>query len=268
MARRRDIPVRELAARRHGNRQHLRALVIGFVAGMGGGLVSLGGGSLIVPLLTGWAGLDQLDARGTALAVSIVSALTGTIVYARAGEIDWRIVVWTGLVAMIVAPLAVRFSAGWSTRVLKLAFGVVVTIGGAILIAKSVFPMHGFATAWPIPFLALTGGITGLVAGVVGVSGGPVLTPLFVFGLAVPQQLAQGCSLAARLPSSLSGSWQNWRQRNIELAMLPGLAAGAIAGGVAGGHLALALPSGALRLVFGAALMLLGIAYMRGGRRT
>ncbi len=250
------------------SRRQLKAVAIGFIAGMGGGLVSLGGGTLVVPLLTGWVKLDQLNARGTALAVSIVSALTGTVVYARAGQVDWEIVLWTGLAAMVTAPLAVRLSVHWSTRALRTAFGIVVTIGGLILIGKSLFVMHGFARSWPVPFMALTGTITGVVAGLVGVSGGPVLAPMFVLGLAVPQQLAQGCSLAARLPSSLSGSWQNWRQRNIDVTLLPGLVVGAVTGGIVGGRIALALPGATLRIVFGVALVLLGVAYSRGGRRA
>ncbi len=102
----------------------------------------------------------------------------------------------------------------------------------------------------------------GGVAGVVGISGGPVLAPLFVLGLGIPQQLAQGCSLLARLPATLSGSWANWKQGNICKALVLPLAIGALLGALAGSHLALALPEVGLRTFFGVLLILLGLHYL------
>ena len=44
-----------------------KSFVIGTIAGVGGGLMSLGGGTLVIPLLMGWLGLTPLQARGTAI---------------------------------------------------------------------------------------------------------------------------------------------------------------------------------------------------------
>lgn len=46
-----------------GRRLFWLSIGIGLVAGFGGGLVSLGGGTLIIPLLMGLAELDPLQAR-------------------------------------------------------------------------------------------------------------------------------------------------------------------------------------------------------------
>lgn len=248
--------------------KHFQAAMIGLVAGFGGGLMSLGGGTLIVPLLTGWAKLSQLDARGTALLVSIISAFTGTIVYALDAQVNWWVVLWTGSAALVTAPVAVHVSRHWSTGVLRSAFGIVASMGGILLIIKGMLLSHGFVPAPLVtPFLICVGVLTGAVAGVVGISGGPVLAPLFVFGLGMPQQLAQGCSLAARLPSSISGSMQNFRHNNIRLRMLPGLAVGAVGGAVVGSKLALLLPEDTLRTLFGVLLIILGVFYSWSGWR-
>lgn len=230
--------------------------------------MSLGGGTLIVPLLTGWAKLSQLDARGTALLVSIISALTGAIVYALHGQVHWLVVLWTGGAALITAPVAVHVSRHWSTGVLRTAFGIVVTLGGVLLILKGLLLSQGFVPpSLETPFLVFVGVLTGFAAGVVGISGGPVLAPMFVFGLGMTQQLAQGCSLAARLPSSISGSFQNFRHNNIRFHMLPGLAVGAISGAIIGSKLALFLPEGILRTLFGIFLIVLGLLYSWSGWR-
>lgn len=62
-------------------------LVIGGGAGSLAGLLGVGGGLLIVPLLVLSAGLTQHVAQGTSLAALILTGVTGTLVYARHGHI-------------------------------------------------------------------------------------------------------------------------------------------------------------------------------------
>jgi hypothetical protein len=80
------------------------------------------------------------------------------------------------------------------------------------------------------PFLIGLGVIEGLAAGIVGISGGPILAPQLVLGLGMPQHLAQGCWLAARLPPVLAGTLENAREGNILIILVPGLLLGAFAG--------------------------------------
>ena len=247
-------------------------LGIGVVAGVGGGLMSLGGGTLVIPLLMSWAGLTPLHARGTAILVSVFSAAIGTLIYASRGQVDLEIVLWVAIPAFIITPLAAAWSERLPANALKREFGFVITLGGLLVIVHDYLP-----TAFTIPpndyhaYLLGVGVIEGLVAGVIGISGGPILAPLFVLGLGLPQQLAQGCSLAARLPATLSGSWENWRLGNICKPMIIPLAIGALAGATAGSHLALGLPEAHLRSLFGVFLILLGLHYLlrhrHGSRR-
>jgi uncharacterized membrane protein YfcA len=121
--------------------------------------------------------------------------------------------------------------------------------------------------AWQTGYLLLVGVIGGTIAGITGISGGPVFAPLFVLGLGMPQQLAQGCSLASRLPAVLSASWENWRLGNVHLRLVPGLALGAVVGAWAGSRVALWLPEQALRTLFGLLLIGLGLHYLLQTRR-
>jgi len=239
------------------------SLGIGLVAGFGGGLVSLGGGTLIIPLLMGFAELDPLQARGTALAVAVITAAVGSAVYAHGGAVEWNVALWVAVPSMIIAPIAAYGSERLPRNELRAVFGLVVGVGGVLLIVKDLWAVQGFVHGWERSYLLLVGVLEGLVAGVVGVSGGPVLAPLFVFGLGMPQQLAQGCSPAARIPATITGVWENWRLGNIVTSLLVGLVPGAIVGAVLGGRLALVLPAHALRTVFGAFLILLGGHYLR-----
>ena len=241
----------------------MRLLISGLVTGLGGGLASLGGGTLLIPLLTSWVGMDQLEARGTAMGAAIFSATIGSLLYGLHGSVDWRTLWLTGIPAMIVAPLAARFSDHWSQRLLRRLFGVVVLCGAVVLIFKD-GSYTDFAAGWPVLWLILVGIIAGLVAGVVGVSGGPVLAPLFVFGLGVSQALAQGSSLLARIPQIFSSVWENHREGNVRWRTLPYLGAGMIAGTISGSLLALHLPDRKLRWIFAVLLFLLGLYQIFG----
>ncbi len=241
----------------------IKGLAIGTIAGFGGGLISLGGGTLVIPLLMSWLYLTPLQARGSAILLSVFSAASGSLLYGLRGQVDFEIVLWVAIPSFVITPIAAIWSEKFSAQRLKQIFGVVIMFGGLLVIFRHQLPAH-----WIISnngfyaYLLAIGILEGLVAGVVGISGGPVLTPLFVIGLGLPQQLAQGCSLAARLPATISGSWENWKLGNIVQPLILPLAAGALVGTLLGGHLALSVSESSLRTFFGSILIVLGVHYL------
>ncbi len=245
--------------------QNIKCLIIGLSAGLGGGLVSLGGGTLVIPMLMGWLGLSPLAARGTALTVSLFAATMAGLVYARHGMIDLHVILWVALPSLLITPLAAAWSENWSAAKLKAGFGIVVILGGLMVIFRNYISTGVLIPAnLQIPYLLGVGVIEGLVAGIIGISGGPILAPLFIIGLGMPQQLAQGCSLLARLPAVLSGVGENWSLGNVHFALVPSLALGALIGAWFGSKLALSLPEHGLRIAFGSLLILLGLHYLHG----
>jgi uncharacterized membrane protein YfcA len=243
----------------------LQGLVIGVIAGFGGGFISLGGGTLAIPLLMGWANLTPFQARGTALATALFSATMGTWVYSEDKQVDWATVWLVALPALFVAPLTAslteRFHSGWLRRL----FGLVIVFGAVTLLLRDELPSLVLITdSFRVPYLLGVGIVEGLVAGSVGVSGGPILAPLLALGLGMPQQLAQGCSLAARLPAVAGSLAENIGHHHISWPLIPGLAAGSVAASWLGGRTALALPEQHLRQIFSLVLLLLGLYYLRG----
>lgn len=78
--------------------------------------------------------------------------------------------------------------------------------------------------------LAIIAGIVvGTLSGLIGIGGGVLLVPIMVIGFGLAQQLAQGTSLAAILPTSIVAAATHYRAGNLELraALLMG-ATGAI----------------------------------------
>lgn len=61
---------------------------MGFFAGLSG----VGGGALLVPLLTGYLRLPQHTAHGTSLIVVIFAAAAAAAGYIWRGDVDWALV--------------------------------------------------------------------------------------------------------------------------------------------------------------------------------
>ncbi len=82
--------------------------------------------------------------------------------------------------------------------------------------------------------LSALGFAVGVIAGLFGVGGGFLLVPLMNVVLGIPMEIAAGSATCYIIGTSSSGIVRHWQNRNIELKAAVYLAAGSIAGAVAG----------------------------------
>ncbi|HJW08009.1 MAG TPA: sulfite exporter TauE/SafE family protein [Holophagaceae bacterium] len=100
----------------------LPGLVTGLAGGAASGLLGIGGGVLIIPLLMTWLGYSQRQATATSLAVMLPPiGLPGVLVYAKAqGGLPWVLLVGVALGfaagAGLGARIATRLHGAWLTR--------------------------------------------------------------------------------------------------------------------------------------------------------
>jgi uncharacterized membrane protein YfcA len=78
-------------------------LVLGFAAGMAGGLLGVGGGILFVPAQVVFAHLSQLEAIATSLVAIVLVAVVGTARQREYGNVRLR----DGLLIGVLSPLGV-----------------------------------------------------------------------------------------------------------------------------------------------------------------
>jgi uncharacterized membrane protein YfcA len=64
-------------------------LATGCVAGLASGLLGIGGGTIVTPLLAVATGLPQLSVLGTSLCGMVPPALVGLLQHHRLGNVDW-----------------------------------------------------------------------------------------------------------------------------------------------------------------------------------
>lgn len=245
------------------------AAAIGGLSGLAAGLLGVGGGFVIVPLLTGWARFEQRRASGTSLAAIVPIALVGAAAYyLRTPPEIHGTVALTLIVGSAAGAVAGSLAAGRAPqRGLEVLVAVLLAGVGLYEIFLALTGRSlGSAGAAGSSFsaeqyvLLLLGGVAiGVVSGLAGIGGGIFIVPMLVVGFGLTQRVAQGTSLVAILPTAAIGAWIHHREGNVSLsaaAIIAGVGAPAV---VVGATLAYWLPQRALVGAFGAFLVLAAI---------
>jgi uncharacterized membrane protein YfcA len=238
---------------------------IGLSAGIFGGLVGLGGGVLMVPLMVGIKKLGQHKAHGTSLVALVFTGLVGASTYALHNAVD----VWAAALLSIAALWPARCGAKYCHELpelkLKRAFGVFLLFVSLFMLLKQYLPSYPYTDMGVSKMLILliTGAVTGFFSGLMGVGGGPLMIVGMVLLAGFDQHTAQGSSLLAMVPGGAVGAYTHWRLGNVEAGLLKGLIPGIIVGTYAGGSCAHLLPESALRIIFAAVLIWTGIRYLK-----
>ena len=110
-----------------------RLIAIGAITGFYSGFLGLGGGFVLIPLLTRWLAFDIKRAIATSLLAITILAVPGTVAHGLLGNIDWRI---AGGLAVGVIPgaiLGARVTLGSAERTVRLAFAALLLAVGTWL---------------------------------------------------------------------------------------------------------------------------------------
>ena len=114
-----------------------RLLGIGIAGGVLSGLLGVGGGVIMVPLLVIWAGYGQRDAHALSLGAIIPISLASVLIYGAAGKV--RVV--DGIALAAGAVVGARLGAGALSRIdertLKLVFGLFLAAVAILMVVRS-----------------------------------------------------------------------------------------------------------------------------------
>jgi uncharacterized protein len=100
-----------------------RLLVIGLVAGLLSGLLGVGGGIVMVPLLVLWAGYGQREAHATSLGAIVPISLAGVVTYGAAGAVRVPAAAALAVGSVAGARVGAGLLARLHERALKTLFG-------------------------------------------------------------------------------------------------------------------------------------------------
>jgi uncharacterized membrane protein YfcA len=230
------------------------AVLVGVVMGLFGG----GGSVLSVPLLLYVTKLEAHAAIAVSLFMVSASSALGAIVHARTG----RVRVQPALVMAIFAT-GFAFAGGFVARHfppwLLLGGFSLLMIGTSIRMLGTDPASSSSAHVASPMLLALTGALTGFVAGMVGAGGGFMVVPALVLLAGLEIHDAVGTSLFVIAFSAFAGFLGHSVEVPADLRVLALVTVPSLFGVVIGARLAERMPSKALRRGFGGLILILGL---------
>jgi uncharacterized membrane protein YfcA len=109
---------------------------IGFGGGVLSGLLGVGGGVVMVPLLVLWARYGQRDAHAVSLGAIIPISVAGIATYGIAGEVRYWQALGLAAGSIVGAAIGARLLTRIDERLLKVVFGVFLVGVAALLGAR------------------------------------------------------------------------------------------------------------------------------------
>lgn len=183
---------------------------LGLIAGLLAGLLGVGGGLVMVPVLIVLFRVQSMSeavimhvAIGTSLAVIIATALSSIRAHHRRGAVRWPLVVRLAPGLVIGSFLGAGIADSLDTRWLQRVFG-----GFAVLVSVQMFMGARFEARRGLPggfALAGVGTAIGAVSGLVGIGGGSMTVP-FLTWCGVSIRVAVATSAACGLPIAVAGT--------------------------------------------------------------
>jgi len=244
----------------------------GFAVGALVGITGVGGGALMTPLLVLLFGIVPATAVGTDLLYAALTKSGGTLVHARRGHVDWRIVrrlamgslPAAALTLLLVARLVPGGLAG-AQRTITLALGIALLLTAVALllrrrlqtVAKARSAVSALADrAWPT---VLAGAVLGALVALSSVGAGALgVTTLFFLYPGLAAIRIVGTDLAHAVPLTLLAGLGHWWFGNIDWLLLATLLIGSLPGVWLGSHLAPRIPERVLRPLLATMLALAG----------
>lgn len=110
--------------------QTWKYLGVGLAIGLLSGMLGVGGGIFLVPILTGYFMVDQHKAHGTSLAVVVPTGIMGAIVYSFNGSMDISLAAKLAVGGVIGAAIGSRLMKKLPAAQLKRLFGVMLILVG------------------------------------------------------------------------------------------------------------------------------------------
>ena len=223
----------------------------GIIAGIMGGLLGIGGGILLIPILRFGVGLEPAYAAGTCIVAVFFTTLGGGFKHFRLGHIDLRSILPV-IIAGIVSTLLFSFVFIYITKkdfFLDTATGIVFSFLALRMVFEGLRDYQNniseINTKEGIRGSVLSklsvGGVAGIFPGLLGIGTGAILVPAFAFVLNAPIKIAVGSSLACFSLYALVSSVIKISQGFVKLNVLIPVCIGTLIGSQLGAALNLSL---------------------------
>jgi len=252
--------------------------VYGTPIGLLGGLIGLGGAEFRLPVLAGVFGYRARRAVALNLAISLITVVSSLLIRSSTLSLAPLFALLPLTVAMILGSVSAAYVGTAlvhrvSEHLLERVILVFLVVIGTALIVEAFLPQQVTGLLPDILLVRLIAAILfglriGLVSSLLGVAGGELIIPTFVFAFGADIKAAGTASLLISLPTVLVGVLRHRRleafeeRRDLSETVAP-MGIGSVIGAVAGGLLVGLVPAAALKLILGVILIVSAIRIFR-----
>lgn len=203
-------------------------IIVGLAAGFLSGMFGVGGGIIIIPALITFAGFEPRLASGTSLTTIVPLALVGVVSYAIEGHVSWVAAGLLALGALGGSQVGTWLLSKVRQKWLQLGFAGFMLVSVVMLFVVIPSRDSHIEITWGTALaLVVTGFLTGVLSGLLGVGGGIIVVPALMLGFGASDLVAKGTSLLMMIPTALSGTIPNMMRKNLHVptAIIVGLSA-------------------------------------------
>lgn len=229
------------------------AIIIGLCAGSISGLLGVGGGVLMVPLMIFLLGLNFKNATTVSLFAILFVSITGTVEHYRCGHVDKNLGLIIGITGSVGAVLGSYLNHIAPVNILEIAFGIMLFISAYRFFMKE--NEKKVDSRWPLPIIGFGGGF---IAGLLGLGGGIVMVQGLVY-IGVSIHLAIGTSMFAMIFNATAAVLTHTLLGYLDLLVALPLTLGAVLGTWGGSWYSGKVPGKDLKKIFGIFMVAIGI---------
>lgn len=188
---------------------------LGFGGGVLSGLLGIGGGIVMTPLLLylptacRQPALDMQVVAGLTIVQSLFAGFSGMFSQHDSGNVDFDLALWLGGAMVLTSFGGAWWSASVSSRVLLGLFAVLATISAALMLvprSRVDQKRNADTVAFGRRRAVVIGVVVGFTGGLVGQSGAFMLIPAMIHFLGIPVRTAIGTTLAVVVLAALAGT--------------------------------------------------------------
>ncbi len=227
---------------------YLWLLPLGFVAGVIGSMIGLGGGFVVVPVLT-FFGFAPTLAASDSLFAAFSNAVASTVSYARQKRIVYPLGIKLALLSIPGTIIGAYISDGVSPPVFKIMFGMVLISSGVYIYLRR--KMESRERNLSKQLMVLVAGASffaGIISSLFGIGGGTVFVPLMVVAIGLSMKLAAPTSQFILMFAAASGMIVHSILGHPNYYEAGMLSIGSFAGGIIGSKLSTRVNEGKLRI--------------------
>ena len=222
---------------------------LGFAAGILGSMIGLGGGIIVVPVLT-FLGFPPTAAASNSLFAALSNAIASTISYSRQKRIEYPLGIKLGLLSIPGTILGAVISTDVSPDVFKILFGFVLIASAMyIFFRKKIETKEKTISKQMIVFAVGASFFAGIISSFFGIGGGIIFVPLMVIGMGMAMKKAAPTSQLILLFTSLFGVITHSLLGHPDFTQAGFLAIGSFIGGLVGARLSLDIKERYLKIL-------------------